>query len=107
LIKDYNDESISLIDSALGMRLNNFDKIVSMHRNKSDAMIHLGKLWKKSIALVLYEPSELDLMLPKYYGLNQNKWEYAIDTNLDFTINKFKIIIDKKLMTNEQPQTNS
>jgi len=107
LIKDYNDESISLIDSALGMRLNNFDKIVSMHRNKSDAMIHLGKLWKKSIALVLYEPSELDLMLPKYYDISHNKWEYAIDTNLDFTINKFKIIIDKKLTTNEPPKTNS
>jgi len=104
LIKDYNSESISLIDSALGMRLNNFDKIVAMHRNKSEAMTHLGKLWKKSIALVLYEPSELDLMLPKYYGLSSNKWEYAIDTNLDFTINKFKIIIDKKLKTND-PET--
>jgi hypothetical protein len=84
------------------MRLNNFDKIVSMHRNKSDAMIYLGKLWKRSIAYSLYEPTEFDLMNPKYYDdIHYNKWEYSLNTNLEFAQNKFKVVLDKQVKTEE------
>jgi hypothetical protein len=107
IIKDYEDDSISLIDSSQAMRLNNFDKIVSQFRNKSDAMINVGKLWKKSISLALIEPTELDLYNPKYYGIIRSAWDYAIDTNLDFVANKFDIIINKGLKTNEESQSNS
>jgi hypothetical protein len=72
IIKDYEDDSISLIDSSQAMRLNNFDKIVSQFRNKSDTMINVGKLWKKSISLALIEPTELDLYNPKYYGITRS-----------------------------------
>nr|WLK77421.1 RNA-dependent RNA polymerase [Suillus luteus mitovirus 4] len=105
-IKDYNDESVTLLDSAMALRINHFDKIVNMHRNKSEQVTVLSKLWRKSISLLNQEVDEWTLMFKPH--LNEERvlpvapWESTLDTNIQFTINKFQQLISGEIPIKQQ-----
>lgn len=108
-IRDYKEEKITLLDSALSLRIEKVDRIVAMNRMKSMSLTQLAKLWKSSFSKLFDEHDEWWEMAHPHLmeeGLLQlNPWESALDTNIQFTLNKFKPMMEKSIKT--EPELNS
>lgn len=110
-IQDYRADNVTLLDSALSLRIEKADKIVNMYRNKAQNMTILSKLWKLSIKSLLPERDEWFLMANPHLAdenlLPLNPWEKALDGNIQFSLNKFKPLLDGTIPTKQEPVANS
>jgi hypothetical protein len=106
-IKDYKDGKITLLDSALSLRIEKVDRIVAMNRMKSTSLTQLAKLWKTSFSTLFEDHDEWWEMAHPHLmeeGLLQlNPWESALDTNIQFTLNKFKPMMEKSIGKEPEP----
>jgi len=109
-IQDYRDSNVTLLDSALSLRIEKADKIVNLFRNKAENITVLSKLWNTSIKTLHPERDEWYLMAKPHLAcecdlLPLNPWESALDNNIQFTLSKFKPMLDGTIQTKQETKS--
>ncbi|AGC24233.1 RNA-dependent RNA polymerase [Sclerotinia sclerotiorum mitovirus 4] len=112
IIKWENDPNTTLIDSALSLRVEKFDKIANLHRNKTESISTLSKLWKLSMKGLWRERIEDDFEYMTFISrINQDTtdsllpvytWESVLDNNIQFTLNQLKPLISGNIVKVEK-----
>nr|UTQ48821.1 RNA-dependent RNA polymerase [Monilinia fructicola mitovirus 4] len=103
IIRWENDPNTTLMDSALSLRIEKFDKIADLHRNKSVAVSTLSALWKASMKGLWRERIEDDFEYMTFISrinkdaidslLPVHTWESVLDINIGFTLRQMEPLI--------------
>nr|QJQ28893.1 RNA-dependent RNA polymerase [Botrytis cinerea mitovirus 4] len=106
------DPNVTLVDSALSLRIEKFDKISSMNRDKSVRVSTLSGLWKTSMKRLWVERIEDDFEYMTFFSrINKDQhdsmlpvhgWEGVLDNNIQFTLNQLKPLISGTIVKVEK-----
>lgn len=110
-IKDYREEGITLLDSAMAMRVQSMDKIVNLHRNATIQVTVLNKLWIRAINIINEPLDEWTLLVrPRFNDeivYPVSPWERTLDTQIQWALTHYKQLASGTVAIKSKEEPNS